>query len=77
MIQKQEYPIPAEGEPEYEEYTGYTEDDFTFNGTAEAKRTNAGKTYMGLAPEQFENNDDNFDVTFEVMDDGYQEITPI
>ena len=55
----------------------YTEDDFTFTGTAEAKRTDAGKTMMGLAADQFTNNNKNFKtVTFDVTD-GYQEIKPI
>ena len=54
----------------------YKESDFTFSGTAEAKRTDAGKTDMGLAEDQFTNNNKNFDkVTFRVTD-GYQEITP-
>ena len=53
----------------------YTEKDFTFNGTAEAKRTRSGKTQMGLEPENFTNNNQNFaKVTFVVVD-GYIEIT--
>ena len=55
----------------------YKETDFTFNGTAEAKRTNAGKTMMGLAASQFANTNPDFtSVTFNVTD-GYQEISPI
>ena len=55
----------------------YKETDFTFSGTAEAKRTEAGKTMMGLAVDQFANNNANFaSVTFNVTD-GYQEISPI
>ena len=51
--------------------------DFTFSGTAEAKRTDAGKTMMGLAADQFANTNPNFKtVTFNVTD-GYQEIKPI
>ena len=51
--------------------------DFTFSGTAEAKRTDAGKTEMGLDANQFANNNPNFEtVTFNVKD-GYQEIKPI
>ena len=51
--------------------------DFTFSGTAEAKRTDAGTTNMGLAANQFENKNTNFKtVTFNVTD-GYQTITPI
>lgn len=53
----------------------YTENDFTFSGTAEAKRTRFGKTEMGLKPENFTNNNQNFaNVTF-VVEDGYIDIT--
>ena len=51
----------------------YTEDFFTFSGTAEASRTDAGTTYMGLASSQFTNKNDNFNVTFNVTD-GYIQI---
>ena len=45
--------------------------DFKFKGTAEAKRTDAGKTDMGLTAEQFENINKNFsNVTFEIVEDG-------
>ena len=55
----------------------YTSDDFTFSGTAEAKRTDAGTTTMGLAVDQFENKNQNFGkVTFEVTD-GHQTIEAI
>ena len=55
----------------------YTEGDFSFSGTAEAKRTEAGTTYMGLKAEDFANKSANFsNVTFEVTD-GYMEITPV
>ena len=55
----------------------YTSNDFTFSGTSEASRTNAGTTYMGLAQDQFANTNPNFaEVTFNVID-GYQTITPI
>ncbi len=51
--------------------------DFTFTGTAEAKRTDVGKTYMDLKPEQFENSNPFFaGVTF-IVTDGYQEITEV
>ena len=47
----------------------YTEADFIFSGSAEAKRTDAGTTAMGLAAEQFANRSGNFKtVTFEVAD---------
>ena len=55
----------------------YTNSDFTFSGTAEAKRTEAGTTNMGLAASQFANKNTNFEtVTFNVTD-GYQKIEPI
>ena len=55
----------------------YTEADFTFSGTQTAKRTDAGTTYMGLAPEKFTNNNSNFNnVRFEVTD-GFQTINPV
>ena len=55
----------------------YKESDFSFSGTAEAKRTEAGTTYMGLTAEDFVNKSANFsNVTFKVTD-GYMEITPV
>ena len=55
----------------------YKESDFTFSGTAEAKRTDAGTTNMNLAADQFANTNPNFaTVTFTVID-GYQTIDPI
>ena len=55
----------------------YTENDFTFSGTAKATRTDVGTTNMGLAEDQFENTNTNFDnVTFDVTD-GYQTITSL
>ncbi|MBO7630706.1 MAG: hypothetical protein J6S78_00060, partial [Lachnospiraceae bacterium] len=55
----------------------YTEDDFSFSGTAEAKRTDAGTSEMGLDASQFVNTNTNFsDVTFVIID-GYQQIDPI
>jgi len=53
----------------------YQQSYFTFSGKAEAKRTVAGKSPMGLAAEKFANTNDNFSVTFTVTD-GYYEITP-
>ena len=48
--------------------------DFTFAGEATAARTGAGTTNMGLAADQFENVNPNFEnVTFEVTD-GYQTV---
>jgi hypothetical protein len=51
----------------------YTENDFTFNGTASAARTVAGTTYMGLTSNMFTNTNANFSVTFDVTD-GYLTI---
>ncbi|MBR0404705.1 MAG: InlB B-repeat-containing protein [Eggerthellaceae bacterium] len=54
----------------------YTADDFEFAGTSEVARTDAGTSYMGLAPEQFANVNPNFDhVEFRVAD-GYLTIVP-
>ena len=65
-----------------EDTTLYTEDDFTFTGTASASRTNVvegtdtdGKTDMGLTSSMFTNNNANFEVTFDVTDGG-QVIKP-
>ena len=50
--------------------------DFTFKGTASAKRTDAGKTDMGLKAEQFTNINKNFsNATFEIVEDGSVTIT--
>ena len=56
--------------------TLYTENDFTFNGEAIAKGTDVDTYPMGLAEDQFTNNNDNFDVTFSVTD-GELEITKL
>ena len=56
--------------------TLYTEDYFTFSGTAVAKGTDADTYPMGLAASQFANKNENFSVTFEVTD-GELEITPL
>ncbi len=54
----------------------YTEDDFTFNGTAEAKGTNVGEYPMNVQASDFTNNSNNFtNVTF-VIEDGSLKITP-
>ena len=54
----------------------YTTDDFTFNGTAEAKGTEAGTYSMGLNADQFTNTNDNYtQVTF-IVNDGSLTITP-
>ena len=54
----------------------YTEDDFTFNGTAEAKGTNVGEYPMNVQASDFTNNSNNFaKVTF-VIEDGLLKITP-
>lgn len=53
----------------------YTATDFTFSCTAEAKRTRFGKTEMGLKPENFTNNNQNFANVIFVVEDGYIDIT--
>lgn len=55
--------------------SNYTATDFTFSGTAEAKRTRFGKTEMGLKPENFTNNNQNFANVIFVVEDGYIDIT--
>ena len=55
----------------------YTTSDFSFSGTAAARRTDVGTTNMGLTASQFTNTNSNFaQVTFNVTD-GYQTITAI
>lgn len=53
----------------------YTATDFTFSGTAKAKRTRFGKTEMGLKPEKFTNTNTNFTKVTFVVEDGYIDIT--
>ncbi len=54
----------------------YTTDDFIFNGTAEAKGTEAGTYPMNLAADQFTNTNDNYtQVTF-IVNDGTLTINP-
>ena len=54
----------------------YTENDFTFNGTATATGTDAETYQMGLKAEQFENKNSQFtNVKFEVTD-GWLKIEP-
>ncbi|MBR2591337.1 MAG: MucBP domain-containing protein, partial [Oscillospiraceae bacterium] len=55
----------------------YTEADYTFSGTAEAKRTEEGRTDMGLAADQFANQNPNFGTVNFRITDGYQAITPV
>ena len=52
----------------------YTANDFEFSGTAEASRTDAGQTDMGLAAEQFTNTSDNFTNVEFVVTDGYSKV---
>ena len=49
----------------------------SFIGTAEAKRTEAGTTYMGLTVEDFVNKSANFSKVIFNVTDGYMEITPV
>lgn len=53
----------------------YTENDFAFNGTAEAKQTRFGRTPMRLKPENFTNTNTNFTKVTFVVEDGYIDIT--
>ena len=54
----------------------YTTDDFTFNGNAEVKGTEAGTYPMNLAADQFTNTNDNYtQVTF-IVNDGTLTINP-
>ena len=64
----------------------YTEADFVFtpaedailvDGEIGAKRTEVGKTEVGLEPGQFANTNPNFDNVSFTVTDGYQAITPI
>ena len=48
--------------------------DFTFNGRAEAVRTDAGKTDMGLSADKFENTNANFDTVTFIITDGYVKV---
>ena len=52
----------------------YTANDFEFSGTAEASRTNAGKTEMGLTSKQFTNTSANFTNVEFVVTDGYSNV---
>jgi|GEM_PF-2771543 len=57
----------------------YTEDDFTFTGTAHAEGVNAcdngnDRIMMGLTPEMFTNKNSAFIAKFEIVEDGYLEI---
>ena len=52
----------------------YTANDFEFSGKAEASRTDAGQTDMGLAVEQFTNTSANFTNVEFVVTDGYSKV---
>ena len=54
----------------------YTTDDFTFNGTAEAKGTEAGTYSMGLNADRFTNTNDNYKNVRFVVNDGTLTINP-
>lgn len=51
--------------------------DMAFSHIAVAKRTNAGKTMMGLKAEHFENLNSNFSRVIFQITDGFVEITPL
>ncbi|MBR0112775.1 MAG: hypothetical protein IJM02_03420 [Clostridia bacterium] len=53
------------------------DEDMAFSGTAEAKRTEPGTESMGLDAGQFTNTNTNFDVTFEVEEDGILTVNPV
>ncbi len=53
----------------------YTEEYYTFTGTATATQTLVGTANMGLSVADFTNNNTDFDVTFEVTD-GYMKVEP-
>ncbi|MBQ6051776.1 MAG: Cna B-type domain-containing protein, partial [Clostridia bacterium] len=46
----------------------YTEDDFTFDGDDTVAQTDPGTYDMELTEDDFHNNNDNFDVTFAIVD---------
>lgn len=54
----------------------YTENDFSFTGTAEVSGTNAGSYNMGLKAEDFSNTSKNFTNVEFVVNDGNLTITP-
>ncbi|WP_281740588.1 InlB B-repeat-containing protein [Holdemanella biformis] len=54
----------------------YTTDDFTFNGNAEVKGTEAGTYPMNLAADQFANTNTNHEKVRFVVNDGSLTITP-
>ena len=54
----------------------YTASDITFTGSAEISRIAVGTSDMGLAADQFENQNPNFHAVFDVKD-GYIEITAV
>ncbi|MBR6940565.1 MAG: InlB B-repeat-containing protein, partial [Clostridia bacterium] len=56
----------------------YTESDFTFSGTAEAKRTEPGTENMGLDESQFSNSSSDFaNVKFVIAEDGKLTVNPV
>ena len=55
----------------------YTANDFSFSGSATAKRIIAGTTIMGLVETQFANTNTKFTNVEFIVDDGYVEIKPI
>lgn len=56
--------------------SAYQESDFTFYGRADAKRTNVGKSCMGLREEDFRDLSGKFEKVTFVITDGCQEIIP-
>ena len=54
----------------------YDLNDVMFSGQSRVARTDVGTSAMGLEPGQFQNNNSNFDVTFEV-NDGFLTVSPV
>ena len=91
-IEKREVTVEITGNSKTAEYDGeeqsvegyrtkiigdmYTADDFEFSGEATVSGTDADIYTMGLSEDYFRNTNKNFDVTFEVTEDGVLTIEP-
>ena len=62
--------------PDKDVYDVSTDMEYTKSGTPTAKRTNVGKTMMGLKASDFVNKNDQYIVVFDVTD-GYEQITAL
>ena len=56
--------------------TKYSEADFSFSGTAEAKQTDTGTAVMGLKEDMFTNLNGNFTKVTFIVEDGFQTVAP-